>query len=129
MPSRVFTYAADAVVLAHGLWVLFLVGGFIVGRRLRWLKWLHIAGLGYSVLLQAFSWTCPLTYLEVWLRSRARGEDLYSGSFLIHYLEQALYVDLPREWLFFLTGLIIGVSAVVYYNTIPPPSHSRPAHH
>ena len=77
--------------------------------------WMHLAALGYSVLLQIFSWICPLTYLEVWLRSRGGGES-YAGSFIVYYLEKLVYLEISRGWLFLFTAIVIGTSAAVYYN-------------
>lgn len=77
--------------------------------------WTHIAALGYSVLLQVFSWICPLTYLEALLRRRGGGES-YPGSFITHYLEKLVYLEVSRGWLFLFTTIVIGTSAVVYYK-------------
>lgn len=106
-------------MVLHFVWILFLAGGFIIGRRVRWVMWLHLAALVYSVLLQAFSWICPLTYLEVWLRSRAGSGEPYGGSFIAHYLEKIIYMEVPRSLIFFLTVLVIGISAAAYYKAVP----------
>jgi hypothetical protein len=113
-----YKIAADVVVAIHFTWILFLIGGAFIGRRVRWVKWTHLAALGYSVLLQAFSWICPLTYLELWLWNRTPAGS-YSGSFIVHYMEKLVYLEVPRGLLFVLTGLVIGISAVVYYKTTP----------
>ena len=118
MKNQAYSYAADAVVVIHFLWILFLAGGFLIGRRARWVKWLHLSALGYSVLLQIFSWVCPLTYLEVWLRSRS-GSGIYSESFIVHYLEKVIYLEAPPSLIFALTFVVIGISAAVYYRTTP----------
>ena len=112
-----YRMAADIVVAIHFAWILFLIGGAFIGRRVRWVMWTHLAALGYSVLLQAFSWICPLTYLEIWLWNRTPAGS-YSGSFIAHYLEKLVYMEIPRGLLFVLTGIVIGFSAVVYYNAM-----------
>lgn len=117
MDSQVYRLAADGVVALHFAWILFLVTGFLIGRRVRWIMGLHLAGLGYSVLLQAYAWTCPLTFIEIWLRTRDPNLEPYSGSFIVRYLEPIVYMDVGREWLLFATGLIIGVSIVVYVRS------------
>ena len=118
----IYIIAADFVVAIHFGWILFLIGGAFIGRRVRWVMWTHLAALGYSVLLQAFSWICPLTYLELWLWNRTPAGS-YSGSFIAHYLEKLIYMDIPRGLVFALTGVVIVTSAVVYYNAM----HNVPA--
>ena len=115
MSGLIYNIAADIVVAIHFGWILFLIGGAFIGRRVRWVMWTHLAALGYSVLLQSFSWICPLTYLEVWLRNRGEGET-YAGSFIGHYLERLVYVEVPQGWLFFFTGIVIATSAATYYK-------------
>lgn len=115
--DRIYIIAADIVVASHFAWILFLIGGAFIGRRVRWVMWTHLAALGYSVLLQAFSWICPLTYLELWLWDRTPTGS-YSGSFITHYLEKLIYLKIPRGLLMILTGIVIGTSVVVYYNAM-----------
>ena len=117
MNGRLYIIAADIVVAVHLGWILFLIGGAFIGRRVRWVMGLHLAALGYSVLLQLFSWTCPLTYLEVWLRSRSGGVS-YAGSFIGHYLDWLVYLEIPRGPLFILTAVVIGISFAIYYKTL-----------
>jgi hypothetical protein len=89
--------------------------------------WLHIFGLTYSIPLQVFSWICPLTTLEVWLRSRGTADGSYSGDFIVHYLEKLVYMEVPRSLLLLLTGVVIVVSAVVYSKVISNRScYSKP---
>ncbi len=119
----VYRIAADVVVAIHFGWILFLVGGCLIGRRVRWVMWAHLAALGYSVLLQAFSWICPLTYLELWLWNRTPAGS-YSGSFIAYYLEKLIYMEVPPVLLLVGTGIVIGISAVVYYRAAPKtPTH------
>src|SRR5712671_2866941 len=113
----IYDIAADVVVTFHFIWILFLIGGAAIGRRVRWVMWTHLTALGYSVLLQVFSWICPLTYLEAWLRSRSGGKS-YAGSFIAHYLEKLVYLEISRGGLLFVTIMVIGTSAVVYYNAM-----------
>ncbi len=115
MTGLIYDIAADIIVAFHFSWILFLIGGAFIGRRVRWVMWIHVAALGFSVLIQIFSWICPLTYLEVWLRSRGGGKS-YAGSFIVHYLEKLVYLEIPQGWLFLFTAIVIGTSAVVYYN-------------
>jgi hypothetical protein len=106
--------AADFVVFIHFLWILFLVFGAFIGRRHFWVKILHIGGLGFAVIMQIFGWYCPLTHLEVWLRQRQNPMLTYRGSFIIHYIEKIVYIELSPWIIFVLTLILIAASAYIY---------------
>jgi hypothetical protein len=105
---------ADIAVLVHFLWIVFLLFGAFLGVRYRAVKLLHLAGLGYAVVLNLFGWYCPLTHLELWARLRHDPSLAYTGSFIIHYLEDLIYVSLPRSSLLVLTILVCGFNAWYY---------------
>lgn len=109
-----YKITTDLVVVIHLAWILFLILGALVGRYVVWIKWLHIGGLAFSLLLQVFSWYCPLTYLEMWLRARHDPELSYTGSFIAYYAERLVYLDVSREVVFVLTCLLIAFSAFLY---------------
>lgn len=82
--------AADALLLTHLAFVLFVVcGGLLV---LRWpkLAWAHVPAAVWGALVEMVGWICPLTPLEGALR-RAAGDAGYSGGFIEHYLVATLY--------------------------------------
>jgi hypothetical protein len=109
-----YKIAADFAVLLHFLWIVFLIFGAFIGRRYRPAKLFHIAGLGFAVIMQLFGWYCPLTHLEVWLRHQHDPSLTYKGSFIIHYAEKIVYIELSRGIIFVLTILLISVSAYLY---------------
>jgi len=109
------TLAADLVVAIHLLWILFLVFGAIPGARWAWARWLHLAALGFSVLLQLFGWVCPVTHLEVWLR-HASGTPSYEGTFIGHYLERIVYASFPPTLLLAGTFIVLAVSLWIYFG-------------
>jgi len=74
----------------------------------------HIAGLLFAVLLQVFGWYCPLTYVEIWLREKHDPSITYKGSFIIHYVEKLVYIELTREMIVVLTFMLGSVSAYIY---------------
>ncbi len=110
--------AADTVVAIHLAWILFIIGGAAIGWKIVWVKWLHIVSLAFSVFLQVFSWICPLTHLEVWLRSRDPAGEVYSGTFIRHYLEKLVYMEVPQGLILGLTFVIIGVSGYIYLRPL-----------
>lgn len=110
----VFRLLADAVVLLHLGFVLFVVlGGLLV---LRWprLAWAHVPAALWGGAIELGGWICPLTPLENELRERA-GAATYEGGFVEHYLLPLLYpAALDRD---LQTALGIGVlvlNAAVY---------------
>lgn len=111
-----FKLLADSVVGVHFLWIVFLVFGAILGRRYRTFRKIHIGGLVFALILQIFDWYCPLTYLEVWLRQRQDPSETYAGSFIIHYLEEIIYISGYRELIAALTVLLFGFNAWLYFG-------------
>lgn len=112
--KALFLAAADAVVVLHLLWIVFLVLGALPGRRWPWVKWTHLASLAFSIALQIFGWICPLTHLEVWLR-RLGGAQPYEGTFIRHYVEQIVYAVIPRAALLIGTLVIVAFSLWMYF--------------
>jgi hypothetical protein len=93
---------------------MFLLFGAFIGRRFRAVKFIHITGLIFAVIMQVFGWYCPLTHLEVWLREHHDSLLSYRGSFIIHYLEKIVYLELTPGMIFVLTLILISFSAFVY---------------
>ncbi len=111
-----YRMAADLVVLVHFLWILFLICGAFIGRRYRLVKIFHMAGLGFAVIMQIYGWYCPLTHLEMWLRQKHDPSLTYSGSFIIHYIEKVIYIQLSPGIIFVLTLIMIVASGFVYFR-------------
>lgn len=105
---------ADIVVLAHFLWIIFLIFGALLGVRSRLIKIVHISGLSFAFILELFDWYCPLTYIEAWLKTRYEPSAAYTGSFIIHYLEKIIYIETPRYLVFIATLLLCAINAWVY---------------
>lgn len=82
--------AADGVLLAHLLFILFsaLGAGLVIWR---WkFVFLHLPALAWAIWIEASHGICPLTPLENSLR-RVAGEAGYSGGFIEHYLVPLIY--------------------------------------
>ena len=85
-----YRWAAEAVVVLHFLFVLFVVlGGLLV---LRWprLAWFHLPAAIWGGAIELTGLICPLTPLEKWLRE-AGGLAAYEGGFIAHYILPVLY--------------------------------------
>lgn len=107
---------ADLLVLIHFFWILFLVFGLCLGIRYWIAKVLHLIGLAFAFVIQIFDWSCPLTYLEVWLRARHDPALAYRGSFIVHYIEKIVYIQLSRLLIIILTTILFGLTLWVYFG-------------
>ena len=108
-----YNVLAELVLVIHFCFVLFAaLGGLMV---LRWppLAWLHVPSVAWGVLVQCFFLTCPLTYVENWLR-RLGGGAGYAGGFIEHYVSAVLYADISREFQFMLGLLLFALNLAVY---------------
>jgi Protein of Unknown function (DUF2784) len=107
-------FLADALVVFHLLFVLFVgLGAFLV---LRWpqVAWAHLPAAIWGAGIELTGGICPLTPLEHELRRRA-GEAVYRGDFVGHYLLPVLYpAGLTRGAQLALAALVIGVNLSVY---------------
>lgn len=105
---------ADAVVLLHAAFVLFvLLGGLLV---LRWprLAWAHLPVVAWGAGIEFLGGICPLTPLENHWR-RLAGEGGYPGGFVEHYVIALLYPSgLTRGVQLALGGLVLAVNTAVY---------------
>jgi hypothetical protein len=110
----VYLALADAVLVLHLSFILFVVlGGLLVLRR-RWLLWLHLPAVAWGILIEIMGWICPLTPLENWLRLQG-GERGYAGGFIDQYLVTLIYPDgLTRELQWLLAALVLAINAAIY---------------
>jgi len=87
--TTIYLLLADLAVVAHALFVLFVVGGGLAVLRWPRLAWLHLPAAVWGGVIEITGWICPLTHLENHFR-RLGGETGYSGSFIAQYLEPIL---------------------------------------
>ena len=109
-----FSRLADAVLILHLAFVLFVVLGGLLVFRWRRLAYLHLPIAIYGVVIEVAGFVCPLTPLEVWLRRRG-GESGYEGGFVEHYIMAALYPSgLTREIQWLLAAAVLLINTVIY---------------
>ena len=105
---------ADAVLVAHGAFVLFVgLGGLLV---LRWPRaaWAHVPAALWGIAIEFGGWICPLTPLENRLRELA-GESTYEGDFIARYLTPLIYPEgLTREAQIALGLAALALNACLY---------------
>lgn len=103
-----YRLAADALVLLHLGFILFVVGGGFLAWRWRKLVWIHVPVAMWGALIEFAGWVCPLTPWENDLRRMAGGVG-YEGGFIEHYLVPVLY----PPGLTVGTQIVLGVFVVV----------------
>ena len=109
-----YKLAADAVVLLHLGFVLFVVTGGLLVFRWRWMVLLHLPAVIWAVLLEFNGWLCPLTPLELSLRA-AGGQAGYGGGFVEHYILPALYpAELDTTLQIALGSFVIAINITLY---------------
>ena len=111
MPYRL---AAEAVLLLHLAFILFVVLGAALAARWRWLAFVHVPSAAWGVFVELIGRACPLTYAENTLRIKA-GQSGYAESFVEHYLLAIIYpAGLTREVQFVLAGVVVVVNVAIY---------------
>lgn len=123
-----FLVTADLILLVHVAFVMFVVFGLALiwlGKLLRW-RWVrnpwfrigHVIAIGFVVFESWIGMICPLTEWEMALRERA-GEAGYTGSFVAHWLDAALYYRAPL-WVFTVGYTIFGALVVASWFWVRP---------
>lgn len=118
---------ADAVLVVHALFLVWVVLGAIAVWRWPWLAVLHLPAVAWGVWIETSGGVCPLTPLENSLR-HAAGEEGYSGGFIEHYIGGIIYpAGLTRAAQWLAAGVFALVNAVPYGLMIARAVRSRQA--
>lgn len=123
-----YRIAADLVLALHWSFVLFVIVGLVLIlagglRGWSWVRnpWFRLGHLLAIGLVAAQAWLgriCPLTTLEMALRSRA-GDAVYGGSFIAHWMRTLLYYEAP-PWAFAIVYTAFGLLVVAAWIVVPP---------
>jgi hypothetical protein len=111
----IFSLAADALVLIHLGFILFVVlGGFLL---LRWprMVWIHLPAVIWGALVEINNWICPLTPWEQQLR-QAAGSGGYQDGFVEHYLLPVIYPEGITDKIQLVLGLAVILINLVFYG-------------
>ena len=119
--ARLFSMLADAILVLHFAFVLYVVLGFLlilIGLLAHW-SWIHnrtfrithLAAIAFVVLQAWFGQLCQLTIWENELRQRA-GQPGYSETFIEHWLHKVLFYD-AEPWVFATVYTIFGALIVI----------------
>jgi Protein of Unknown function (DUF2784) len=117
-------FLADAVLLLHGLFIVWVVfGGLaVIARPL--FAWLHLPAVAWAVWISWSGSYCPLTPLEQSLR-RAAGQAGYEGGFIEHYLGALIYPEGLTASLQIAYGAVVLVINLALYGVATARAASR----
>ena len=115
---------ADAILLVHAAFVLFVVGGLVatwIGLALglafarnRWFRGLHLAAIAFVVVETLLGYMCPLTIWE----SALRGERA-EKEFIARWIHAWLYWNWPA-WVFNTIYVSFGALVAWTWWRFPP---------
>ncbi len=109
-----FRLSADAVLLVHLAFILFVLVGAAIAARWRWILVVHLPAAAWGFFVELTGRICPLTYLENYLRIKA-GQSGYTESFIEHYLLAIIYpAALTRGIQLTLAGVVVIVNVAIY---------------
>ncbi|HEV2306285.1 MAG TPA: DUF2784 domain-containing protein [Candidatus Acidoferrales bacterium] len=117
MNSQFYLALADAVLLAHLLYIAWVIFGALFTRGRPLLGALHIATIIWGIITETTPAPCPLTTAENWSEARA-GVMPYHGPFLLHYLDATVYPNVPAALLITVAVIVCALNLLVYARRI-----------
>lgn len=87
-----YRVAADAVLVFHGAFILFVIAGSVLALWRPRLAWIHWAAALWGGVVMLTGAICPLTPFENSLRVAA-GQSGYTGGFIEHYIVGLIYPE------------------------------------
>ena len=126
--EALYPLAADAILIVHFAFVIFVVGGqicVIVGYFRKW-RWVHNLAFRLCHLLAiavvvAQAWLgryCPLTIWESRLR-QAAGQPGYQRTFVQEWVGNLIYYDAPL-WVFAVIYSLFGALVLASWIWVRP---------
>lgn len=113
-----YSLAADAVVVFHLLFIVFVMSGALLVLRWPALVWLHVPAVAWGMSVEFLHLYCPLTPLENSLRVKA-GAAGYAGDFVGHYLIPLIYpAGLTPSIQIGLGVVVLTVNLIAYWRVI-----------
>ena len=120
---------ADAILVLHFAFVLFVVAGLLltwIGYfagwkfvRNPWFRSAHLLAMAVVVAESLFGVICPLTKWETALRLKAGEEAAYAGSFIQHWVHRVMFFEIP-ERTFTMIYVVFFVLIVLSLVVVPP---------
>jgi hypothetical protein len=114
----VYNVLANAIVLAHFLFIAFIICGGLLVIRWPHIAIVHLPAAVWGTFVEIFGWICPLTPLENHFRLLA-GNSSYSGDFIARYLMPVIYPEnLTATIQQVFGGLVIIINLIFYIIVI-----------
>ena len=127
-PRLLYSLAADAILVVHAAFVLFVVLGLVLTLIGKWRAWhwvrhpgfrlAHLVAIGIVVLQAWLGALCPLTAWEMALREKA-GDVVYTGSFIAYWLHELLYYQAPA-WVFIVVYTLFAGLVILSWLWVRP---------
>jgi hypothetical protein len=107
MGAKSYSVLAEAILLLHFAFVLFVVLGFLlvwIGYfagwsfvRNPWFRVAHLLAMGVVVAESVYGVICPLTTWEADLRAKAGEGPTYGGSFIQHWVHRVMFFEISER--------------------------------
>lgn len=129
-----YSILADALVVIHFVWIVFILVGFALTVRAFWKPvffdwWIfrttHLAGILFVAGLEILGKFCPLTVWENTLRRSYDPSHTYPGSFIVQYIAKLVYPEVDPLVLVIPTVFIAVFTLIVF--VLRPPRRFRRA--
>ncbi len=106
---------ANALVLLHLAFILFVVAGGLLVAWKRKIVWMHLPAAVWGALIEFMGWICPLTPLENYFR-RLSGQAGYAGGFIENYLLPLIYPEtLTIATQYVLGSMVLTINFMIYF--------------
>lgn len=109
-----YSLLADAVIVFHFIFIVFVVAGGLLAMRWPRMAFLHLPAAFWGAFIEFSGGICPLTPLENRFRILG-GESVYSGDFIVQYIIPVIYpAHLTVFIQYILSGVVMAVNLTIY---------------
>ena len=129
MGAQSYALLADAVLVLHFAFVLFVLAGLLVTWigyfagwkcvRNPWFRGAHLVAMAVVVAESLFGVICPLTKWEGALRLKAGEDPAYAGSFIQHWVHRVMFFEISEQT-FTMVYVVVFVLIVLSLVVVPP---------
>ncbi len=118
--------AADAAVVLHLAYLIFVAVGGLLAWRWRSVIWVHLAAVAWAVGILVIGQDCPLTELQRVAEERA-GRPVDGRGFVDRYIEGMVYPERFTTALRILVGVLVLVGWVGFWRQARMTTAAQPS--